>query len=434
MKRAKGIITSAIPRLSPTLITNKVTGEIVSWEDYLNESLSPFLDWSLAETQRLYEQDTKKAHELAGNLTGSANSFARQNGYKVDYSTLPRGVKAKSRIAEIVYHKLMSETAAYEKNPNPKKQLHGFSRTVNLGAVNKQMASLEREGNELILTWACWENEYEYRFTLPHYVQSRDITKFSLPTVNAKGFIFSYQESPTPVKNKKIAGLDLGRVEPFTMVVMSPNKAVLAEHKATKQLRATNLKRERILREVRDTRNKAEAREDLGLESEVLREQVRNLRAKAKRLSVSISASAGSQVASIMKRHEVSLLRLEDLSWANGKKYGSKWAHSQAGKNITHATQRAGSRVEKVDPCGTSQHCHACKTKITHNTKTRTVWCGECKSRLDRDYNAAMNIAKKQSFPIMNNGHDGSTFSDSSQSTGQSPKSLVVQTLTTLDL
>lgn len=431
MKRSRGVITSAITRLIPTQITDKATGNIISWEDYQTVSLYPLLDWVRKDTLTLYGLNPERVHALALNLTGSANSYGRQNGYKANHMSLPREVKAKSRLGMLVYHKLMSETASYEKNPNPLKKLHSFSSTINLGAVDKQMCVLEREDHELVLSWACWDKEYELRFTLPRYVQERVITKFSLPLVSETGFIFSYQETPVPVQGPRIAGLDLGRVEPFSLVVLSERQKVIATYRASKQVTATNAKRERILAEVKQTRAKAEAREALGLDDTILREQVTNLRAKAKRIGVSISAQAGAEVGRIMARHEVSLLRLEDLSWAAGAKYGSKWAHSQAGIMITHSAQRHGAKVQKVSPRGTSQHCHACHTKITHNTKTRTVWCGDCKTRLDRDYNAALNIAKKQSFPVTSNRRNGSTCSGSPQSTGQSPTSQYLNALTT---
>ena len=433
MRRQKGIITSAIARLTPARIANKTTGEILSWEDYKTTALLPLLTWIKDDTQALYDQNPERAHELARNLTGSANSYARQNGYKSSHMSLSREIKAKSRLGMLVYHKLMSETASYERNPNPHKKLHSFSTTINLGAIDKQMCVLERDNHELVLSWACWDQEYELRFTLPRYVQERFITKFSLPLVNENGFIFSYQETPAPIRGERVAGLDLGRVEPFSLVVLSPTHKTLAMYRASKQLRANNTKRERILSEVKQTRAKEVARETLGLDNAQLREQVRHLRAKAKRLSASISAEAGSQVGHIMARHEVSLLRVEDLSWAHGAKYGSKWPHSQAGIMITHSAQRHGSRVQKVNPRGTSQHCHGCGTKITHNTRTRTVWCGECKTRLDRDYNAALNIAKNQSFPITQYRRDGGTCSGSPQSAGQQPTSLELNTLTTLE-
>lgn len=434
MKQKHGTVVSALPRLLPTLIVDKSTGGVLTWKEFATNSLSSVLDWVHSETQRLYDEDVAQVHGLAKGLKGSANSYARQNGYLAAHLSLPRAVRAKSRLAELVYHKLMSETAAYERNPNPRKQKHSFSRTVNLGAVDKQMCVLEREGHELILSWKCWDTEYEIRFTLPRYAQARNITKISLPVVSLKGFVFTHQEQPTQSQGNAVAGLDVGRVEPFTLAVISPKGALLAQHRTSRQLRSSNSKRERILREIATTRSRAKAREALGLLSDTQRDQVRALRAKASRMSATIGAQTGAEVSKILTRHEVRLLRVEDLSWAHGSKYGSKWTHSKWLNSITHANARQGVRTERVNPRGTSQHCHSCETLIVHQARTRTVWCGECSSRLDRDFNAALNIAKKKSYPIMKNRHDGGTCSEKSQGAGQQPNSLSLETFQTLEL
>lgn len=433
----KGKVISALPRLYPTLITDVTSGEVLDWESFLGQSLNPALDWVRDETQRLYDQDPDKIKLIAGELKHNADSHARVNGIAGSIHSLPRSAKAKSRLVRLAHHNLMSETAAFVRNSNPGKQAHSFSRTLTLGAVDKQMVNLARNSHELILTWACWENEYELRFQLPAYIRQRTITKFSLPNVSAKGFMFSVEETPIPLSGPNTAGVDLGRVQPFTMVIVNPSGSVMAERRATPQLLATNTKRERILKEVRATRTKAEAREALGLDAIIQREQVRLLRAKSKRLGASLNAEMGSQIATLTEQHEVSLLRLEDISWASGSKYGSKWAHGVARERVTHSVRRRGGKVQSVNARGTSQHCHACGTKIVHNTKKRTVWCGECKSRLDRDYNAALNIAKNQSYPTKPDGSyrpTGDTPSSiiTEQGIGENPNSQLIKMLETL--
>jgi len=389
-------IISALPRLTPTQVVNTRTGELLSWDEFKEESLASLLEWVHEETSRLYSEDREGVHEAARGLKFNSAEHARQAGFVADHMSLPRGIKAKSRLSRLVGYQLMSETAAYERNLNPLKQPHAFSRTINLGAVDHQMAHLERNENLLILTWKCWLAEYELTFLIPHYAQSRNVTKWSLPLVSSRGFIFTMQESPTQTQGNKTAGVDLGRVEPFTLAILSHGGLLEAEYRARPQVRATNAKRERILQEVTLTRAKASAYTSLGLDEAHLREQVRLKRNKASRIASALSGQIAADIVTKITRHDVSILHIENLKWAAGAKYGSKWTHGATGEKIEHSAARAGVRVKRVSARNTSQMCHACRAPITHQTATRTVRCSDCKSLLDRDVNAAMNIAKNQ--------------------------------------
>lgn len=423
MKSNKPII-SALPRLEPAHIVRTSTGEILTWEAYQEQALHPFLDWVERETERLYNLDPAQVHKDAETLKGNANSYSRSLGYQPAHMELPREVKAKSRLGELVHYKLFSETAAFVRNPNPRKREHKFSRTVNLGAVDSQMARLERDQDQLILSWKCWEDEYTLIFNIPSYLSSRKITKWSLPVVSSGGFIFSTQETPIFKTKQIVAGVDLGRVEPFTMAILSSRGKLAAEYRARPQVRATNRKRERILAEIHHTRTKKHAYDALGIPSDHLTTEISRMRNKASRLGASLKNEVAADIARKTTKHEVSLLRVEDLRWATGKKYGSRWNHGTTINKIEHTNARHGIRTQRVNPRGTSQSCHKCGTTITHNTRTRTVWCGECKTRLDRDVNAALNIALNKSYPNPTNRLIGDTYSSLEQGVGiSSPES-----------
>ncbi len=400
-------VLSALPRLTPVSVVNTGTGEVLEWEDLRKGDLSSLLSWVFSETTRLYEGNKVRVHEVANGLKFNAAEYARQNGFISNHSILSRGVKAKSRLDRLVGYKLMSETAAYERNPNPRKQPHTFSRTINLGAVDGQMAGLERNDNSLILTWKCWEKEYEISFLIPHYLQTRVITKWALPVVSEKGFIFVCEEQPELARGSKIAGVDLGRVEPFTMAVLSEKGLLESEYRARPQIRVTNIKRERILKEILTTRAKAETYETLGLDSDVLRTEITRMRTKAKRINNSLTGEIAADITRKISRHEVKTLHIENLKWAVGTKYGSRWSHGQTAEKIEHTTVRTGVGVKRVNARDTSQKCHKCQNTVVHNSKTRVATCGSCRMKLDRDVNAAMNIAKNQGTRLPIEGLSG---------------------------
>ena len=402
-------VISALSRLTPVQVMDVATGEILSWEVARDALIEPLITWVRDETQRLYDDNPEKLLADALNLKGPAESYARYAGYAAKWESLPHEVKAKSRVGRLALAKLMSESASYARNPNPRKQPHRFSRSVNLGTVDGKMCSLDREGDSLFLTWKCWDKEIECEFLLPSYVSAREITKVSLPVVTTEGFIFTVQEHPLPVLGSKTAGVDLGRVEPFTMAVLSHRGLIEAEYRARPQVRALNARRERILIEVAQTRTKADARSHLGLDDTVHRLEVVRKKSKAYRIMGTLKSQIAADISVKLERHSVAILNIEDLRWATGAKYGSKWAHGMTAEKIEHTNARHGVRTKRVNPRGTSQHCHKCGTQIVHRTKNRTVWCEDCKTRLNRDVNAAMNIALNRSYPAGGNRPTGST-------------------------
>ena len=403
-------IISSISGLKPYQIVNTNTGEIS--ETQADKNVRTLLDYVQQETiimyDNYYEQfvtDVENAEKI-----GSANSFGRKHGYMSNYKTLPRDVKAKSRVNELILHKFVSETLSYVNNPNLLKQAPSFNKKINLGAVDKQMAKLFLEGNTLILQWKVWFNEYEFYFQLPDYVFKKNIIKFSLPTVrlnkqNELIFNFSVQESVVPnIFDKQYAGIDLGRVEPYVMSVINKDGGIAAQYGASGRLKLLNNKRERLLKQSSQLFKKAKQYRALGLieKADVLDNERKFVRAAASRLVSPISWQAASEVSKKLAKHEVSVLGLEELGWAVGEKYGSKWAFARAQDAIEHSLARGGVKVRKVKARNTSQVCHKCGVGIVHDDKKRTVFCGDCKTTLDRDLNASLNIVKRvvKSYPV----------------------------------
>lgn len=388
-------LTSAVGPLKPHAIWDTKTGEQVP-PHILEANIEALCSFVQTETKRLFENDPEQVIGTAANLKGSANSYGRQQGYASAYKTLPREVLAKSRLNELVLYKLMSETASYAKNPNPTKQYPTFPKTVNLGAINKQMASLSRDGNTLTLLWKCWTGEYLIDFIIPDYVVKRNIAKYSLPLIRwtAKGydFIFSVQEAiPTLAPSALSAGVDLGRVEPYTLAVTNQKGSRVAHYTATGRLSQLARQREDILNHKRNILVKSKQYEALGLSTETLMTEKDRLATKAKVMGKVLAQQVGAEIAKKLRNHALNTLNVENLAWVHGAKYGSKWNHSVQQEAITHTVTRSGIRVRKVNPKNSSQLCHGCGTVLTHSG--RRVRCATCQSNLDRDYNAAMNIA-----------------------------------------
>lgn len=425
--KQKNQLVSALTPLTPTSIIDVASGEFVSLS-VLGEKITQMMDTVVGETERLF-----KAHQsgLLVDLLGYRGSpqpaeFARQAGYKTNFrDVLSREVKAVSRLEKLVQYKLVSETASYVANPTSNKQLPRFSATINLGAVDKQMASISLDGSELNLLWKCWDKEYYITFSIPAYVLKREVSKFSLPVVRfdkrngSVGFIFSVYEDVKPRRgNKHTVGIDLGIIKPYSIAVVNKVGERVASYEATSRLTNLSNKRYRLLTEKKHIKAKITNRANRNLESSQQELELGRVSDKATRLTKTIAQQSGSEIAKKLTKHNTNTIHLEQLNWVSGytgSKIGSsRWSHSQQQDAITHATARAGFKTKKVSAKNTSNTCHSCGSKITHNTKLRTVRCSSCQSVLDRDFNAAMNIAKQSLlFPVSQKLNGDTTVTNS---------------------
>lgn len=396
-------IISALQSLRPVNVTNLTTGEVSNTSEFDEQVLC--LIRFVQSSVREYYQDSANQYDLHEKLLANPPRFApaewaRQNGYLLP-SRLGREVKAQSRIQKLYQHKLITEVSSYVFNPNPRKQSPSFSPKINLGAVDKQMASLSFENGILSLRFKAWHYEYLIDFMVPKYVLGRDIHKWSLPTIEViKGkpcYIFSIEETPATRTNKptQTAGLDLGRIEPYTLAITNQKGDRIAHYTTSGRVKQLAHKRERLLKEKSFILKKSNHYQALGLDNSILVREASYKAGKAHKLAQVIAQQVSADITKKLIKHDLNLLAVEDLSWVHGAKYGSKWNHSQTQRKLEHSLAREGVKTKKVNPRNTSQTCHKCGSHITHNTRKRTVHCSDCTLVLDRDLNASLNIAQQ---------------------------------------
>ena len=395
-------LTSSLPRLSPVMVIDPQTGIIIEEETWKN-SITALTRYVLESVKNTWDNQKQRIIEDVEEYEGlSPAEFGRQKGYKL-VNPPPENVKARSRVEKLYQHKLITGVSSYVRNTTKNKQEPSFSGTLNLGAVDKQMVSLSYDDNtqEMSLLWKCWEREYLFLFKAPDYVSSRKIHKWNLPsiTVNDEGeisFYYSYTEkmSYRSYKSSSQAGLDLGRVEPYTIVVTNKKGKRQAHYTTSGRLKTLAHKREKLIIERGHVLRKAHHYDSLGLCSDTLKREAGFLLSKIKGIGKTLSWQLASEISRKLKKHELNILQVENLSWAHGKKYGSRWTHSHQQEALTHSLIREGIRVKKVNPKNTSTTCSHCGSLNMVNKKRKKL-CVDCRSSFDRDYNAALNIARK---------------------------------------
>lgn len=85
---------------------------------------------------------------------------------------------------------------------------------------------------------------------------------------------------------------------------------------------------------------------------------------------------------------------VEDLSWVKNPIGRGRWNRGEFVKWLAHYVELNGSRVMDVRATDTSQECCHCHTQVVH-IDSRTVRCPCCGRIMDRDLNAAVNIAQR---------------------------------------
>lgn len=409
---ARNSLITALSSLRPSQVTDILTGELINQKE-MNKILGSLVDYCYDQTVKIYASNTQKVLTDVQEYRSNPNAFGRSHGYSSEYKDLPRHILAKSRINEIILFKLISETAAFTNTPNPSKQVHSFNRTINLGSVDKQMVSMAyyAEESTLTLLFKCWDRELLLEFNIPQYVLKYDIKKWSLPVIKQEGqeyvFIFTIQENiPTRPIGKHKAGLDLGKVEPYVLAITNEKGKRVAHYNASPYLKKLSTKRERLLTEKKFLSTKINAYTNLGLRTDTLLKNKTLVTNKSTRLNKNIAQHMGSEIAQKLNKHWVNTLHVENLSWVSGTKNAkigtSRWSHSVQQEKITHSLLRHGMSTRKVSPRNSSRSCHACGNTVVN--RERSVYCADCKVLLDRDYNAAMNMAslKHLNCPPMN--------------------------------
>ncbi len=397
-------LMSALKPLQPSRVYDTKSGELVT-SLVLQEKVHELVSVVRGETIRLYGVHKSALLNELQNYSGRPQpaEFARQSGFRTSFmESLPREVMAKSRLEKLAQFKLISETDSYVKNPQGNKQEPSFSQSVNLGAVDKQMASLSVSDGVLSLLWKCWDREFLLEFNIPNYILERDILKYSLPVIKINqrtqqySFIFTITEKVKSRNGKKhCVGIDLGVIKPYSMVVINQDNARVASYESSPRLNRLARKRERLISESHHIKKKLKNNPN-----EVLDIEYSRTRNKATRLTHTIAQQSASEITQKLTKHNANLIKVENLSWVSGTKNAkigkSNWSHSKQQDAITHATKRIGYSTVRVSARNTSQECHSCKNLITHSSRTRTVYCAGCKTILDRDFNAAMNIAQRE--------------------------------------
>lgn len=369
----------------------------------LQATLVALCDYTTSEAQRIWNLN-QSILEPAITATGSRaipykQRFLRDSG--ADSTMTPLSDSLIGNLRELVEYKVISEASSWVKNPNPHKQPFSFNRNLDLSATGNQFSkiSYSSEQHTVLLQLRAFTEILFIEIRLPEYLKSRQISKLSKPRLRWSGteyvFDFTLFETVKAATGKLVAGVDLGTIKPYVAAVVSPKGARVASFEANRGLVRGWEKYQELGRHTSWLTAKIQVKEALSLEAKDLRLERDRVRAKRSRLHAELSKRQAAELAQKLSALPVSLVRVEDLSWLAGSKgksgKGGRWNYARQQADLAHRLDRSGVKLVKKSPRDSSQKCFKCGETLQH--RGRSVNCARCKSSLDRDFNAAMNMA-----------------------------------------
>ena len=218
-----------------------------------------------------------------------------------------------------------------------------------------------------------------------------DATKVTLPDieVDEKGrvvyrFTAAYEYHFTQFSSRYVVGIDVGIAYYATAVVWDvETQQVVHEsnlsrrvHALTNSLRACEAQKNRLFQLGRFAESALHRKAAIGKKEE-------------------LAIVAAQEIADIAFVWDNAVVIAEDLSWIENTMQSGRWNRGRFMKWLQHYVELNGSRVIKVSPRNTSQQCHKCDGKVSHDSKRRVTYCASCNECFDRDVNAATNVARR---------------------------------------
>ena len=370
--------------------------------------------------------DMKLGSELAQTGTVQPTTAGRRAGV-----TMPRffvededgkpivGKSGRSRKEALIQHRVVTSFRSWQERisaancTSSKYVSQGWKRTVsasppsygedyiNLGAVNNQYAAIENDpfvAGEIVLKMVIQGEWYRlfFRFDAARFREG----KVTLPLIkienNQPVFIFSVVTDDPIVQfsGDYVVGVDVG-VHNYATVVVRNSKTEKIVYQSTLSQRGHSLWNSVRASEKQVTQLRKKAKSilyDRQAKMSAL-DEAQFHREAASRKKRELAILAAQEIAYLSHFWGNAVVAVEDLSWIANTMQNGWWNRGAFTQWLAHYVSQNGGWVISVNSANTSQVCHKCGSKVSHPTHKVSL-CPE-HGILDRDVNAAMNIASR---------------------------------------
>ena len=272
---------------------------------------------------------------------------------------------------------------------------------VNLGAVDKQYASIENNpffDGEIVLKMVVQGQWHRLIFDFDNKRFTEG--KVALPVIKVEDgqpvFIFTVVTDNPVVQfsGDYTIGVDVGINNYATVVVRSVAtgrivyEATLSQrvHSLWNSVRASE-------RQVRYLKKKSDRLLSHRQARMTALDEAQLHREAASRKKHELAILAAQEIADLSHAFDNAVVAVEDLSWVVNTMQNGRWNRGTFVQWLTHYVSQNGGWVVDVSSFNTSQQCYKCGSKVTHPTHEVSV-CAE-HGLMDRDVNAAANIAAR---------------------------------------
>lgn len=263
-----------------------------------------------------------------------------------------------------------------------------------LSSVNEAYARVRIEGNLIVLRTIVRGEWLTMYFEIPPYRQGH-IEKIAKPDIeivrNKLSFSFSIKTKKTRVKrdNGKYLSVDIGVSEAFTAIVMNNENKISDPLLCSPGLekRFNQLKTYDNL--IKRLNHKIKRHEQQGKPKNIAKhDEKERLISVRQRQKKDLPYLIARDVITHALNHNCSTIVIEDLKWSKNWRFGKTLFA------IEHVAKRHGIKIIRVNPKNSSQTCPECTAKNVTHPKHKITTCNKCGWTGDRDYAAAIILAK----------------------------------------
>lgn len=190
---------------------------------------------------------------------------------------------------------------------------------------------------------------------------------------------------------KAIMGVDIGKINPYSAIVLEENKIISPQLLPSKKLYNLNKKLNLLQKEREALYQKNKRYEKYKVESEKHNNRLqhyKNIRHKISNLTTYMASQIAYELTELAKEYKCKEIHIENLSWL--KSTGKKWNHSEIFQKIEEVATLDGIKVVKVDAHNSSKE-HPI-TKEVGEVQNRKIQFVNGKY-IDRDLLASINLA-----------------------------------------
>jgi len=273
--------------------------------------------------------------------------------------------------------------------------------TVNLGAVDKQYATIENNpfiDGEIVLRMIIrgqW-----YRLIFPFDDTRFHEGKVALPLIkiqnNEPVFIFTVVTDNPVVQfsGDYTVGVDVGINDYATVVVRNSNTGHVV-HETTLSQRVHSLwnsvrASEKQVKQLNKKADKLLHHRQVHMSAI---DEAQFHREAASRKKRELAILAAQEIAYLAHSYGNAVVAVEDLSWIRNTMQNGRWNRGAFVQWLNHYVAQNGGWVVSVNAANTSQVCHLCGEKVAHPEYKVSV-CPK-HGAIDRDVNAAANVAAR---------------------------------------